>query len=68
MYAVPDRSAATLLSIIQNSIRPGTTIMSDLWRAYGGIPALQGMGFQHLTVNHSVDPQTGAHTQNVERS
>ena len=71
MYAVPDRSAATLLPIIQASIRPGSTIISDLWRAYGGIAAMQGMGFNHLTVNHSinfVDPQTGAHTQNVERS
>lgn len=68
MYAVPNRTAATLLPIIQVSIRPGTTIMSDLWRAYGGIAA---MGFQHLTVNHQmnfVDPVTGAHTQKVERS
>ena len=38
MYTVPDRSAATLLPIIlQASIRPGTTIMSDMWRAYGGM-------------------------------
>ena len=71
MYAVPDRTAATLLPIIQASIPPGTTIISDSWRAYGGIAALQGMGYAHQTVNHSlnfVDPQTGAHTQNVERS
>ena len=56
MYTVPDRSA---VPIIQTSIRPGTTIMSDMWRAYGGIAA---MGFQHLTVNHQmnfVDPRTG---------
>ena len=42
--------------------------LSDMWRAYGGIAA---MGYQHLTVNHQmnfVDPQTGAHTQNIERS
>lgn len=66
MYLVPDRSANTLLPIIRDSIRPGTTIMSDLWASYGGIRA---MGFQHLTVNHSlnfVDPITGAHTQKIE--
>ena len=49
MYAVPNRSATTLMPIIQNSILPGTTVMSDLWRAYGGINA---MGFNHFTVNH----------------
>ena len=56
MYSIPDRSAQTLLPIIQATIRPGTTIMSDMWAAYGGIAA---MGFQHLTVNHTlnfVDP------------
>ena len=47
MYAVPNRSAATLMPIIQNLILPGTTVMSDLWRAYGGI----AMGFNHFTVN-----------------
>ena len=63
MYAVPNRSAATLMPIIQNSILPGTTVMSDLWRAYGGINA---MGFNHFTVNHSVnfvDPVWSAHTK-----
>ena len=68
MYTVPDRRAATLLPIIQGSIRHGTTIMSDMWAAYGGI---QAMGYAHLTVNHTyefVDPITGAHTQNVENS
>ena len=68
MYAVPDRSAATLMPIIQNSILPGTTVISDLWRAYGGINAI---GFNHSTVNHSinfVDPETRAHIQNVENT
>ena len=70
MFAVPDRSAQTLLPIIQQSILPGTTIMSDMWAAYGGIAAMP-MGYQHLQVNHTynfVDPATGAHTQNVENS
>jgi len=71
MFTVPDRSAATLLPIISDSIRPGTTIMSDQWPAYNGIVGIPGAGFQHATVNHSlnfVDPNTGAHTQHIERS
>lgn len=68
MVCVPDRTAATLLPIITTHIRPGTTVVSDLWRAYGGISNIPG--FTHLTVNHSVnfvDPTTGAHTQCIER-
>jgi transposase-like protein len=68
MFTVADRSAATLLPIIRQSILPGTTILSDQWAAYNGIAA---MGFNHQTVNHSinfVDPTTGAHTQHIERA
>lgn len=68
MQLVDRRDAATLLPIIQQFVLPGTTIMSDLWRAYGGIQGLP-QGYQHLTVNHSinfVDPNTGAHTQSIE--
>lgn len=34
MEPVPNRSAAVLLEIIQRRIKPGTTIMSDCWKAY----------------------------------
>ena len=67
LYPVEDRSAATLLPIIRDSIRPGTTIISDLWQSYNQIPNIGN--YIHLTVNHSqnfVDPVTGAHTQQIE--
>ena len=47
---------------------PGTRVMSDKWKAYD---CLQDEGYQHLTVNHSlnfVDPDTGAHTQGIENT
>ncbi len=65
---VPDRSAATLLPIIQQRIAPQTEIHSDMWQAYNGIPQLP-QNYTHLTVNHSrnfVDPRTGTHTNHVE--
>jgi len=37
LILVEHRNADTLLPIIQDWILPGTTIMSDLWGAYGGI-------------------------------
>ena len=42
-------------------------ILSDEWAAYR---RLGSIGYEHKTVNHSehfVDPETGAHTQNIER-
>jgi hypothetical protein len=63
---VPDRSAETLLPIIQGWCLPGTVIVSDGWRAYSG---LRELGFCHEVVVHEhffVDPITGVHTNNVE--
>ena len=66
MVVVEDRSADTLIPIIQRFIRPGTLTISDEWRAYS---TLSSLGYQHQTVNHShnfVNPTTGTHTNSVE--
>ena len=56
MVPVGNRSAGTLLKIIKDRVKPGSTIISDCWRAYD---CLESEGYQHLKVNHSlnfVDP------------
>ena len=68
MVPVEQRDSSTLLTIIKDRILPGTTIISDCWKAYN---CLQEEGYHHLTVNHSlnfVDPDNSAiHTNNIER-
>lgn len=62
------RSRRQLVPLIAHHVRPGSSVISDEWRAYRILPAL---GYNHHTVNHSrwyVDPQTGAHTQHIERA
>jgi len=59
---------------VSKHIAPGSTIISDCWRAYGGIERIKELqtgtqAYSHFTVNHSenfVDPATGAHTQTIE--
>lgn len=66
LVPVDKRDRATLIPLIQKYIKPGTTIMSDCWRAYD---VLSELDFAHLKVNRSinfVDPTTGAHTNTVE--
>ena len=66
LVTVEDRSEATLIPIIQKYIKPGTTIMSDCWKAYR---KLEQLGYKHGTVNHSVEfvnSATGDHTQTIE--
>ena len=67
MEIVPDRTATTLLPIIQRSIAPGTTVHSDQWRAYSQVASLPNIA-AHNTVNHSIQFVTpaGVHTQNIE--
>lgn len=52
---VEDRSANTLIPIINKYILPGTTILSDCWKAYSSI---ESDGYQQLTVNHSIEFKT----------
>ena len=68
MVPVESRDTGRLLPIIRDWIEPGTTIISDCWRAYD---CLQDHGYNHLKVNHSLtfkDPDTGAHTNAIESS
>ena len=59
------RNKDTLLPIIRAQILPGTHVLSDKWKAYD---SLQDEGYQHHTVNHSLnfmDPDPDAHTQGI---
>jgi hypothetical protein len=60
LQIVKNREAETLLSVIFEKCRQGTTIFSDCWSSYNKISAFKE--FKHQTVNHSlnfVDPDTG---------
>ena len=66
LVPVPDRTANTLMAVIDAWIEPGTTVISDCWGAYRN---LDKHGYTHHTLNHSiefVDQRTGAHTNTIE--
>lgn len=52
IVTVEDRSEKTLLKHIQEWIEPGSTIVSDRWKAYSN---LAKYGYIHKTVNHSIE-------------
>lgn len=62
---VEKRNTDTLLSIIHDSVKPGTVINSDCWRAYS---RLAQVGYVHNTVNHSVEfkSEDGTCTNEIE--
>ena len=68
---VADRSAATLIPILERHIIPGTTVVSDSWAAYDKIDNWKRVSpWLHLSVNHHegfVNRENGAHTQQIER-
>ena len=67
LSVVPDRSAETLLTLIERHVLPGSIVYSDMWAAHNGIE--DQLALRHMTVNHSVsfvDPDTGVHTNTIE--
>jgi len=67
MMPIHNWSMDTLIPIISANIHPGTTVISDLWRAYNPFGTI---GMIHKRVIHSlnfVDPIMGANTQSIER-
>ena len=51
LQPVEKRDKETLLPIIIDRVHPGTTIITDCWRAYNDLAYNE---FNHLTVNHSL--------------
>lgn len=45
-------NAETLLDVLQRWVRPGSTIISDLWKAYN---CMKQERFQHFAVKHSLN-------------
>lgn len=68
---VDRRNAKTLIPIIEKNVGVGTQIETDSWRSYDKLDHLGKVPqYTHESVNHRynyVDPDTGAHTQNIER-
>ena len=67
-WHVPNRTAATLLPLIQAYVQPGAEMASDWWLAY---QPLSSLGFVHFRVNHSYefrDRLTEASTNLIECS
>jgi hypothetical protein len=65
LWMVDNRKRKTLLPLIKDHIFPGAIVKSDQWKPY---EALNQSGYEHLTVNHSVQFVTseGIHTQAIE--
>ena len=70
VQVVPNRTAATLVALVEEWMLPGTHVMSDGWAAYAGINQLAGGVYLHDVVIHEqnfIHPvHPDIHTQNVE--
>jgi transposase-like protein len=64
---VEDRSAVTLLEVINRYVLPGSIVYTDMWKGYDKLE--EALDVKHYTVNHSndfKDPTTGVHTNTIE--
>jgi len=63
---VEQRDAATLRDVISRFVLPGSIVYSDMWKGYANMES--ELGFEHHTVNHSVEfvSESGVHTNTIE--
>ncbi|GIX95128.1 DDE_Tnp_IS1595 domain-containing protein [Caerostris darwini] len=69
VFTVLNSTGSTFLNKIIENIEDGSTIYSDSWKGYQ-TNRIEIEGFIHAEVNHKynfIDPDTGIHTQTVER-
>ena len=67
--SVADRSAPTLLDVIERHVHPGSIVFTDCWKGYNTEGLLEMGMMEHKTVNHSetyVDPDSGCCTNSIE--
>jgi transposase-like protein len=65
LIVVPNRSATTLHTIIEEYVIPGSIVYTDCWAGYRGIDRINNI--QHRTVNHSQSFRNGeVHTNTIE--
>jgi hypothetical protein len=63
-----DRTKKTLMNLISEHVKRGTTIISDCWKEYD-IRQLTNAGYTHLIVNHFKffgNLNIGVHTKSIE--
>lgn len=66
---VADRSANSLMELLQNNVEVGTHVISDCWSSYNNI---SNYGYTHSRINHSqnfiLPNNPNVHTQTIERA
>jgi transposase-like protein len=65
---VENRTAETIGDIISKHVKPGSIILTDLWKGYSCI-LTDFDDYAHYTVNHKKrfkNPETGTHTNTIE--
>lgn len=65
IVAFEKRDRDTLIPLIKEWIEPGTTIISDCWKAYD---CLNELGYAHESANHSLEfvNETGGNTNKIK--
>jgi transposase-like protein len=53
MRRIPDVSAKPLQSFVGQAVAPGSSVLTDGWSAYSGLPHL---GYDHVVINQSASP------------